>query len=514
MEMDPDTQSCMVEGLKRPEAFGHPIGGVEHLHTHISHVLLAGDYAYKLKKPLDLGFLDFSTLERRRHCCEEELRLNRRLAPSVYLEVVPVTGSLESPRFGGSGRVLDYAVRMRRFPQQALLSGRVPPAEVIDRIAAEVADFHGRAQVAGADTPFGAPRQVLSPMLHNFEQVRASLNDPLELARLEPLEQWTRETWSRHRQLLLRRKADGHVRECHGDLHLGNIALDGEQLIIFDGIEFNPGLRWIDTISDTAFLVMDLEHSGEAALARRFLDRYLERGGDFSGLTLLHFYKTYRAMVRAKVEAIRLRQRDLESAERKAIIRDYARYLASAESYTATPGAALVITHGLSGSGKTHASGILVEQLGMVRIRSDVERKRLHGARGSDIYSPAATERTYGRLLELARELLQAGWPVLVDATFLQRERRDGFRRLADNQGVPFLILNCRAAVATLRERILQRGSEGSDVSDADLGVLHQQLTAHDPLGGDERAWALVLDSQSPLPLTEIRSRLSISRPS
>ncbi len=504
LELNLDTQLRLVEALKRPGAFDHPAESIEHLHTHISHVLLAGSFAYKLKKPLDLGFLDFSTLERRRHCCEEELRLNRRLAPSVYLSVVPVTGTLRQPRFGGDGPVLDYAVRMRRFPQEALLSGRAPGAPVMDRIALAVADFHARAAVAEPDSPYGTPRQVLDPMLHNFEQIRTSLADATELARLEPLEQWTRDTWQMLRQRLLERKAQGRVRECHGDLHLGNIALDRDELIIFDGIEFNPALRWIDTISDAAFLVMDLEHGGQEPMAHRFLDRYLERGGDFSGLALLRFYQVYRAMVRAKVEAIRLRQPDLERAERWAIAVDYSRYLALAQRYTRAQPVALVITHGVSGAGKSRAAGLLVERFGMVRIRSDVERKRLPGAASADLYSPAMSERTYHRLLELAGGVLGAGWPVLVDATFLQRRRRGLFEQLARQLGIPFLILDCQAPPAVLRERILRRGDQGGDASDADLGVLERQLAELEPLSDAEKAHTLTLDARTPVPLAAI----------
>ncbi len=502
--MDLETHSRLVEALKRPAAFPHPVGNVRHLHTHISHVLLAGEYAYKLKKPVDFGFLDFSTLQRRRHCCEEELRLNRRLAPSIYLEVVAVTGSLQEPRFGGAGPVLEYAVRMRRFPQEALLSGREPAPELIDRIAGEVAEFHRRAAVAGADSRFGDPPEVLAPMLHNFEQIRASLNDPAALARLDPLERWTRDSWDAEQERLRERKAAGHVRECHGDLHLGNIALNGDELIIFDGIEFNPGLRWIDTISDAAFLVMDLEHGGREELARRFLDRYLETGGDFDGMALLRFYKAYRAMVRAKVEAIRLRQADLEPAERQAITRDFERYLTFAEACMRSPAPALAITHGVSGSGKTHASGILLERLGMLRLRSDVERKRLYAGRAGDLYGHAATQETYGRLLELAGRLLEADWPVLVDATFLSRRWRDAFRQLAARRGVPFLILDCRVPESLLRERIQRRRNNGVDISDADLAVLDHQLATRAALGPDEQDWTVAVDTRGPLPLRRI----------
>jgi len=522
MELDPQTQANIVEALKRPEAFSHPSGDLQHLQTHISHVLLAGNFAYKIKKPLDLGFLDFSTLERRKHCCEEELRLNSRMAESVYLEVLPITGTPDQPvlggEAGGEGEPLDYAVRMRRFPQEALLSGREVTPELIDRIAERAARFHGEIPAAPAESDFGTPETVFFPMQQNFDQIRGLVSDTTELARLDPLEAWTRAAYERLTPLLQKRKAEGHIRECHGDMHLGNIALVDGEVAIFDGIEFNPHLCWIDTINDAAFLVMDLEQAGRQALAQRFLNRYLEIGGDYEALALVDFYKVYRALVRAKVTAIRLGQPDLTAEERTAVLAEYGRYVALAESYTEPRPTALLITHGVSGSGKTHAGGSLLEAIAAVRLRSDVERKRLFGLGETDssrsavaegIYTAEAGERTYGRLAELARGILEAGYPALVDATFLKRAQRQAFEELAKELGQPLVILEMQADAALLRERIQGRLTAGGDASEADLNVLEHQLKTAEPLEAEERAAAVTVDSAQPLPLQEIRGRMA-----
>ncbi|MGB4335964.1 MAG: phosphotransferase, partial [Chromatiaceae bacterium] len=305
----------MIAGLGLPSAYPHPVSEVEHLETHISHVFLAGDFAYKIKKPVNLGFLDFSTCERRHFFCQEELRLNARLAPHLYLEVVPVTGTPEAPQLGGAGQTLEYAVKMRRFDQTGLLSARPLEGDLPERVAERVAAFHAAIPAVGEDQAFGTPEAVLVPMLANFEAIRSRSQDTAILNRLVLLEAWTRNRHAELVPILRQRRAEGFVRECHGDMHRGNIALDEGEILIFDGIEFNPALRWIDVQSELAFLLMDLEEAGELGPARRLLNRYLELTGDYAGLRVLNFYQVYRALVRAKVRAIRLSQPDLPSEE-------------------------------------------------------------------------------------------------------------------------------------------------------------------------------------------------------
>jgi hypothetical protein len=498
----------LIPGLRRPRAYPHPVeGAVGHIETHISHVLLAGDYAYKLKKELDLGFLDFSTLERRRFCCEEEVRLNRRLAPHVYLGVVPVTGSSESPRMGGEGEALEYAVMMRRFDQGGLLTSLPLEGDLPERVAQRVAAFHQSIPAVGPEQPFGTPEAVLEPMRGNFAQIRSRLADRQLLERLDPLEDWTLRRHSELEPVLARRRAEGFVRECHGDMHRGNIALDKGEVLIFDGIEFNPSLRWIDTMSELAFLIMDLEEAGERSQARRVLNRYLELTGDYAGLQVLDFYKVYRAMVRAKVIAIRLGQPDLGAEEADRDRRELAGYLDLAAGYTRREPRVLLLTHGVSGSGKSRLSLTLRARLPLIHLRSDIERKRLFrmsedtrtGAKGTGegIYTPDATRRTYARLRQLAGVVLDAGYSLLVDATFLDRAERQRFLGLARRHGVPGRLLDLRAPAPLLRERLKAREAAAKDPSEAGVGVLEHQLATQDPLSPEELRISLAVNTGS-----------------
>lgn len=510
-------QNLLVTGLMRSEAYPHRADQLEHLQTHISHVLLAGDFAYKIKKPLNLGFLDFSTLERRRFCCEEELRLNRRLAPALYLGVVSVTGTAAEPRIGGAGEALEYAVCMRRFPQESLLSRREVTPELMDRIAERVAAFHAAIPAAPQDRPFGEPEAVLFPMQQNFDQIRQYLVDPSRIDRLEPLERWTQQTYRRLSATLVARREGGHIRECHGDMHLGNIALIGQELAIFDGIEFNPSLSWIDTINEVAFLVMDLEQAGRQPLARRFLNRYLELSGDYSGLAVLDFYKVYRALVRAKVTAIRFCQPGLGAEERGAVTAEYDRYVALAESYIQPRCPWLFITYGVSGTGKSRLARILREALPLIHVRSDVERKRLFGLGEAErsrsgayagIYTQEATHRTYNYLRQLAEGILDAGYDACIDATFLKGWQRALFASIAQALGCPFRILVPEAPAGVLRERVRARHALGTDASEADLQVLESQIQAQEPLSEAEVAVALRVDTVQPPTLAALLTRL------
>ena len=497
-----------IQALLRPEVYDHPVSRLTVVETHVSWVILTGDYAYKIKKPVDLGFLNFSTLEKRRFYCEEELRLNRRLAPQLYLAVIAVTGDPRHPCLGGRGPALEYAVKMRQFdPAQQfdhlLENGRLP-VEDIDRVARRVSVFHDQAAVATADTPFGSPAAVWRPVAKNHEQIRPLLEDAAVVTRLDALQDWFENQRRELAESFQRRKEQGFVRECHGDLHLANIARFEGEVVIFDCLEFNEHLRWIDVISDVAFLVMDLESRDQRSLAFRFLDDYLRHRSDYEGLSLLPYYLAYRAMVRAKVALIRSHQHGAGAAVRTAAQAEFRRYLELAESYTRPRQAALIITHGLSGSGKTTLTQLLLEGLGAIRVRSDVERKRLFGldetaraaaAPGEALYHPAASERTYRRLAELAALIVEAGFPVIVDATFLKRDQREAFQALAKRLGVPFLILHCHAPLPLLCRWISERQAAGTDASDADLAVLEHQIATQEPLLPAERACTLDLDT-------------------
>ena len=443
--------------------------------THISWVLLTPEFAYKLKKPLRLRFVDYGTEERRRHFCEEEVRLNGRLAPGLYLGVARVTGSLAAPELDGPGPALAHAVRMRRFPPGTLFSERAAQglldAGTVDRLAAVLADFHAAAPACAAGGP------------DLRERALAALDGAAELLPSEALAGWIAREAGAVLPLWQARAAAGHLREGHGDLHLANLLALGGEVMAFDCIEFDPALRCIDVIEDIAFPVMDLVAHGLPRLAWRLLDGWLERTGEHEGVPGLRLCLAYRALVRAM--ACHLRQPQGGDARR---------YAAEALRWSTPAQPRLVITHGLPGSGKTYASQQLLERCGAIRLRSDVERKRLHGlapladsrAAGRDLYTPESTRQTYARLFLLARRLLCAGWPVVLDAAFLRRVEREQAHALAAELQVPFAILDCDAAPEILRQRLAARTG---DASEADLRVLELLRVVREPLQEDERAF-------------------------
>jgi hypothetical protein len=499
----------LIAALRAPACYPHPVREVEVLQTHISCILLAGDYAYKIKKPVNLGFLDFSTLEARRHYCEEELRLNRRTAPGIYLDAIPIGGSVAAPVLAGGEPAIEHALRMRRFGQDALLDrmarhGELTPQH-IDALASALALFHARIGRAGPERQFGSSARILAPALQNFEQMRALVSAKADVAQLARLRDWTAREHAALAAVFDARKRDGWVRECHGDLHLGNIALLDGVPTPFDCIEFSEDLRWTDVMDEVAFLTMDLFDHRLPRLAFRFLNAYLESTGDYAGLRVLRFYLAYRALVRAKVSCLRAHQPGMAAREQSDTEHEYRRHLHLAERLAARGHAALLIMHGLSGSGKTTIAQGLAEALGAVRLRSDVERKRLHGLAplersgsglDADLYAPGASEATYERLAAGAREALAARYPVIVDAAFLQRPQRDRFAGLARDAGASFLIAACTASPATLRARVVRRERFASDASEAGLDVLLQQLATAEPLAADEAAYTLTLDAQ------------------
>jgi aminoglycoside phosphotransferase family enzyme/predicted kinase len=506
-----DTHDRLIQALTDRSVYEHPTTEITVLQTHISWIVLTGPYAYKIKKPVNLGFVDFSTLARRHFFCQEELRLNRRLAPQLYLEVVALYGTPERPHLHGRGTPIEYAVKMAQFAQDTLLSHLIAVDQLqvshIDRLAHEVSAFHTRIATADPLSRFGTPEIIYQPVQENFRHLFDTIDDSVRQAHARALEAWCQHAFAARRPTFAARKRDGFIRECHGDMHLGNMILHNEEVVIFDCLEFNEDLRWIDVASDVAFLTMDLEDRGRPDLAHRFLNGYLEATGDYGLLILLPFYMVYRAMVRAKVAGIRLGQSHLSPEEAAQAREAFGSYFDLAERYTRPPRPRLFITHGCSGSGKTFATQGLVETTGAIRIRSDVERKRLFGLapleRSTDrsavnLYSPDATQRTYTQLAQLATRVVEAGFPVVVDATFLKRAQRDAFRHLAAQLNVPCTILEFRAQAETLRHRVAQRSAQADDASEADLAVLHGQFAALEPLTAEEQASALTIDTEAP----------------
>jgi len=518
----PLTHPPPIAGLLHAAAYPHEVTGPVRLaETHISWVLLTGAFAYKIKKPLRLSFLDYSTLERRRELCEEEVRLNRRHAPDLYLGVSAIGGTVAEPRVDGGGPALEYAVRMRQFDAGeelvALLAAGTVDAGDLAALGEAVARLHAAA-AAATDPRHGHPDTVRRITGDNFAELRrlpecgpaASAVDALELRLAGEVE--------RLRSLMLGRQAAGRVRECHGDLHCGNVVRWQGRLVPFDGLEFDEALRFIDVVNDVAFLTMDLAERGRGDLRRAVLQAWCETLGDFAGLPLLPYYECYRSLVRAKVAALAALQSSADPARRAAAVADCLRYLDWAGTRLVPRRPGLLLTCGLSGSGKTWLARQVAPALGALHLRSDVERKRLAGLAPHEdsrsppdggIYTPAFNERTYARLEQCAVAALAAGETVLVDAACLRRAERLKFLDLARARGAPAVILACHAPDEMLHRRVAERRAARSDASEAGPELLERQAGYWEPFDDREQAQVVPVDTSRPQAATDALARLA-----
>lgn len=482
--------SPLIDSLGEPSIWPDHPEQVNIIETHISWVLLTRDFAWKIRKPVHFDFLDFSTLELRRHFSEEELRLNRRTAPELYLKVVPICGNCDAPEIDGTGEPIEFTVKMRRFEQSQLLSHLAEENQIrvehIDELAEHVAAFHHTIPSANTQSDFGLPRDIHQNALDNFSAIEQfSKGCHIRTESVHRLRNWTETEFHRLANVFEQRRVDGFIRECHGDLHLRNIVELESGPCLFDSLEFNEKLRWIDVISEIAFLIMDLEERQLEHFARRFLNRYLELTGDYAGLQVLRYYLVYRAMVRAKVDMIQVKGSQDDEYRQGRLLDEFRGYLSVARHDAREFRPAIVIMHGYSGSGKTTFSQQLVENSHAIRIRSDVERKRLFGVAETErveesaaeqLYSHSASQQTYERLATLTEYIMNAGFPAVVDAAFLDAGLRDRFCELAKRLNVPFRIVSCAASSKELQNRLSMRQARARDASDAGVAVLKQQL--------------------------------------
>jgi len=516
-----EASGTWVERLKHPECYSHPVDQIKLVETHISWILLTGRYAYKIKKPVKFSFVDFSTLERRRWFCEEEVRLNRRLAPDVYLGVASLTGSPSAPRIDGSGAPFEFAVKMKQFSSAQEVHSILADQETADtfilQLAESIAQFHAQIEQAGEEVPYGNPDMVWRPVGECFDEMPLELLTQNAQERLALIERGVLKEWRNVSDAFQQRKQSGCVRECHGDLHLGNIAMFEGKVCVFDALEFEPRLRWIDVLSEVAFLVMDLEKHGRKDLAYLFLNRYLELTGDYEGLRVFRFYKVYRALVRAKVAGLRVEQLAQGQEEWEHNRDEMLEYIALSSRLLNSPPPFLVMMHGVSGTGKTTVSTEIVKAIGAIRVRSDVERKRLfaetvksktHVPQDVGLYHSDMTARTYAQLRDLARTLIQSGVLVIIDATFLRQSQRELFRRLAKEQGCEWVIVDVVAPQAVLAERIELRSREGRDASDATVEIMERQQETDESFTQEEEPNVIRVDSTDPQSIVSLLEKI------
>jgi len=486
-------------------AYPHPVSEIDMIETHISWVLLAGDYVYKIKKPLNLDFLDFSDLGRRRFYCEEEIRLNKPWAPNVYIDVVPITLNAGVARVGGDGQAIEYAVRMRRFDQamrlDAQLDAGLLSADDMRELGSALARRHLDAPAVAKRHREHTVRCAIEFIVENFEP----LTDVIEKPLLDELRAWTEHQISIAEPLFMQRFDDGFFRECHGDLHLGNLVRLPDGIATFDCIEFNDDLRNIDVIADIAFLVMDLVAKDELHLAAHFLNRYLEFTGDYQGMRFFNLYFTYRCLVRAKIGVIRSRERT-DAEHRRQDLQEAVRYCEMARRQIRQRVPLLVVMTGLSGSGKTWVSTKLMAALPAIRVRSDIERKRHFGLdetadSGSDIasglYTAQASTDVYEHLNALAETLLDAGHNTILDGTFLHSAERAAARSVASRKNAGFVIVQTIAEDSILRERVRARHAQHRDASEAGASVLDYQRRHAEELTKDESLVAVCCRSDN-----------------
>ena len=505
-ESGPDSL-LRIDELLRPDAFPHPVTELRVVETHISWVVLTGSFAYKIKKPLKLDFIDTSTLERRQHYCNEELRINRRLAPELYLEVVPITRDNGRIRINGDGAVVEYSVRMRQFASGDELAALLDRGDVsldeIERLAGLLARFHEQAARPVRHQSLEHTQRMYDSVLGNLEQLIEHAEKTEPATDLRRLWNWTRASIRAHESAFETRERTGCIRECHGDLHAANIVRIERRLVPFDCIDFDPLLRRIDVMNDIAFLIMDLQSRGRTDLSTTLLNHYLEITGDYDGVRLVPFYAVYRALVRAKVDAIAAGQ---SPAQARRFNERLQRRVRTALELIHQHRPALVLMHGPSGSGKSWLSGQLVSTLPALRIRSDLERKRLLGESHASErdgfkvgrYAPTTNHRVYARLVDCAESCLQAGFNVVIDAAFLEETDRELFEGLAKRLGVACTFISCNCDAATLLDRVTTRAARADDVSEADCEVVAAQLRTFQPLVAESGRHIIEVDTRDP----------------
>jgi aminoglycoside phosphotransferase family enzyme/predicted kinase len=493
---------ALVEQMMQAGFYPHCVTEpIQLIQTHVSYVFLTGDYAYKVKKPVNFGFLDFSTLERRQHFCLEELRMNQPIAPDIYLEVLPITQTGDKFVLSGGDRAVEYALKMCQFPQDALFSnlfeqGKLTEAHM-EELGRIVAQFHAKAVTNDYIRSFGEVSKVREALDENYHQTAKYIGGPQTQQQYQETKDFSDRFFEQREDLFATRRENDRIRECHGDLHLRNICLWQDKIQLFDRIEFNEPFRFVDVIYDVAFAVMDLEARGRKDFGNAFLNTYIEQTGDWEGLQVLPLYLSRQAYVRAKVNSFLLDDSGVPEDAKQEAATVASNYYRQAWEYAKPKQGQLILMSGLSGSGKTTVARHLARHLGAIQIRSDAVRKHLAGIPleqkgGDELYTSAMSEKTYNRLLELGLLLASQGFSVILDAKYDRLALRQDVIDRAKASHLPVKIVHCTAPQEVLRDRLLSRTG---DVSDATADLLTQQQAAAEPFTQEEQSLVTRIDT-------------------
>ncbi|WP_414574834.1 AAA family ATPase [Anabaena sp. CCY 9402-a] len=505
------TLPALIQQMLQPGFYPHSIQEpIQLIQTHVSYVLLTGDYAYKLKKPVNFGFLDFSTLEKRQHFCQEELRLNKRGAAELYLEVLPITLEGEQYVLGGTGNPVEYAVKMRQFPQETLLSSLFADDKLketdLEELGRVVAQYHAKTETNDYIRSFGEVSQIRAAFDENYQQTAKYIGGPQTQAQFDETKAYTERFFAERQELFQRRIQNDYIRECHGDLHLRNICLWQDKILLFDCIEFNEPFRFVDVMFDIAYAVMDLEAQQRPDLSNAYLNTYVEQTGDWEGLEVLPIYLNRQSYVRAKVTSFLLDDPSVPVTVKEEASKTAAKYYKLAWEYTKPKQGKILLMSGLSGSGKSTTAKYLARQTGAIHLRSDAVRKHLGGIPlyergGDDLYTPEMTQKTYARLLNLGIILANQGYTVILDAKYDKQELRQEAIAQAQKHQLPLQIIYCTAPLEVVQERLVNRTG---DIADATVDLLASQLKQTEPFTDTEKPYVQIWDTTQP-PQTQLR---------
>lgn len=494
--------SSLIKQMQQSDFYPHEtVASIELVQTHISLVFLTGDYAYKLKKAVNFGFLDFSTLEKRQHFLQEEIRLNEEIAPELYLEVLPITLSGDKYILGGEGEAVEYVLKMRQFPQENLFinlftAGKLE-IEQMEELGRITARFHERAETNDYIRSFGTVAKIREAFDENYQQTEKYIPEVQTQQQFDETKAYT-DKFFEQKEALFQARINAHkIKECHGDLHLKNICLWRNKIQLFDRIEFNEPFRFVDVMYDVAFAVMDLEARDRQDFANAFLNTYLEQTGDWLGLQLLHLYLSRQAYVRAKVTSFLLDDAGVPDTVKQEAATTAADYYKQAWAYTQNKEGKIILMSGLSGAGKTTVAKQIARKINAIHIRSDAVRKHLAGipleaTGGDEIYSEAMNHKTYDRMLELGIILANIGFPVILDAKYDRVALRQKAIETANSNNIPLKIVNCTAPIEVLRDRLNKRSG---DISDATANLLSSQQANAEDFTPDEKAYVTTIDT-------------------